>query len=576
MVRKQIAHNGRYENKQINEFMKKQLLLLVSLIIGVQIFAQVSPNKYWVQFTDKNDSPYSTENPEEFLSERAIQRRIKQGILIDEKDIPVNPDYVQAVRDIGVDIIYTTKWFNSAIIFTTNSSLIAQIEALSFVKTVSKLQGSKKSTVKKEFFSNEKYIPKADSRLPSGKYATSYDYGSAYAQINLVNGIPLHEAGFDGSGMMIGILDAGFLNVNINHAFDSLWANNQILGTRDFVNPGGDVFQEHYHGAMVLSTIGANLPGQMVGTAPKADFWLIRTEDGDTEYLIEELNWVAGAEFADSVGVDVINTSLGYSEFDDPVQNHTYDDMDGNTTPISIGADIAASRGMLCVNSAGNSGSSPWYYITAPADADSICTVGAVDNYGTIAEFSSHGPTSDGQVKPDVCATGSGTTIIDPWSGVVSFGSGTSFSSPITAGMAACLWQSHPSSTNMEVLQAMRESADKYDTPDASYGYGIPDYEVAMGTLTKIEEKNFHNTNFLVYPNPVQKDLYISTNDTGIKMQSLAIYDFEGKRLYHHDKNMTLRPLVPYHFALIDLPPGIFYIQILTNKGYFSKKIVRY
>ncbi len=555
--------------------MKKVLLFGLSLFMGVQLIAQLSPNKYWVKFTDKNDSPYSIEHPEEFLSERAMQRRVNQGIAIDELDIPVNPSYIQSVKDIGVDVIYATKWFNSVVIYTTNSSFLDDIEALPFVLSVSKAAGGDYGNSKKTFFEKEEYGISNTSSVTSEKKTNEYNYGQAYDQINLINGIPLHNLGFDGSGMLIGILDAGFLNVNINTAFDSLYANNQIKGTRDFVNPGGDVYQEHFHGAMVLSTIGANLPGEMVGTAPKADFWLIRTEDANSEYLIEELNWVAGAEFADSVGVDVINTSLGYAEFDDASQNHSYADMNGDVAPISVGADIAASKGILCVNSAGNSGSSAWFYITAPADADSICTVGATDNYGVIAGFSSHGPTSDGQVKPDVCATGSGTTIIDPWDGSVSFGSGTSFSSPVTAGMATCLWQSHPEATNMEILQAMRESADKYTNPDDAYGYGIPDYEMAMGMLTSIPEQAFENTNFITYPNPVGESLYISTSDSGVKIKSMEIYDLSGRLVYHQNKEQKMYPYAPVHFFVKDLEIGMYQLRVITNKRSYSKKILK-
>ena len=555
--------------------MKKVLLFGLSLFMGVQLIAQLSPDKYWVKFTDKNDSPYSIEHPEEFLSARAMQRRVNQGIAIDELDIPVNPSYIQSVKDIGVSVIYATKWFNSVVIYTTNSSLLNDIEALPFVLSVSKAAGGDYGISKKDYFEKEEYGIPNTSNSTSEKKINEYNYGQAYDQINLINGIPLHNLGFDGSGMLIGILDAGFLNVNINTAFDSLYTNNQIKGTRDFVSPGGDVYQEHYHGAMVLSTIGANLPGEMVGTAPKADFWLIRTEDVNSEYLIEELNWVAGAEFADSVGVDVINSSLGYGEFDDASQDHSYADMNGDVAPISIGADIAASKGILCVNSAGNSGSSAWYYITAPADADSICTVGATDNNGLIANFSSHGPTSDGQVKPDVCATGAGTTIIDPWDGSVSFGSGTSFSSPVTAGMATCLWQSHPEATNMEILQAMRESSDKFTNPDDAYGYGIPDYEMAMGMLTSIPEQAFENTNFITYPNPIGESLYVSTSDSGVKMKSMEIYDLSGRLVYSQREEQKMYPFAPVHFSVKDLEIGMYQLRIITDKRSYSKKILK-
>jgi hypothetical protein len=308
----------------------------------------------------------------------------------------------------------------------------------------------------------------------------------------MLNGIALHDLGYDGMGMTIAVLDAGFTNTNTIPAFSYLWNNNRILGYKDFVSPQApNLFSSHTHGTSVLSTMGAYLPGDMVGTAPQASYWLLRSEDGATEYLVEELNWVSAAEFADSVGADIINSSLGYTTFDNPAQDHTYQDMNGNTTPVTIGADKAVSKGMIVVNSAGNSGGSSWQYIGAPADGDSVFSIGAVNSIGAYVSFSSTGPTSDGRTKPDVVAQGSGTTIINAGTGNVSTGSGTSFSSPVTAGMVSCLWQAHPNRRNTEILEAIRQSGSLAGNPDQQLGWGIPNYLTAHNLLSLPVSHNF-------------------------------------------------------------------------------------
>ncbi|MCB2219348.1 MAG: S8 family serine peptidase [Bacteroidetes bacterium] len=465
--------------------MQRLSALLLILLIPIVLCAQVAPDTYWIRFTDKNNSPYNINNPEEFLTQRAINRRIVQNIPIQQNDLPVNQTYIDAVVATGVSIKTVSKWFNSVTVYTTNPALIATIEEFSFVQSAQKVgNGEITSKSNKPFF--EKEWCSSEPMNTGGKDPSSlqsFNYGLAYNQINMLNGIALHDMGFDGSGMVIAVLDAGFTNVDIIPAFDSLWINNQILGVKDFVNPNSpNIFGSHYHGCMVLSTMGANLPGQMVGTAPHADYWLLRSENGSSEYLVEELNWVSAAEFADSVGADIINSSLGYTTFDDPTQDHTYDDMDGNTTPITLAADLAASKGILVVNSAGNSGSSSWQYIGAPADGDSVFSIGAVNSSGDYASFSSTGPTYDGRVKPNVVAQGQGTTIITT-SGTVTTGNGTSFSSPVTAGMVACLWQAFPERKNMEIMDVIQQSASQYDNPDHYLGYGIPDYLEAYNIL---------------------------------------------------------------------------------------------
>jgi serine protease AprX len=476
--------------------MKTITTLFLVLIFSGMTWAQVAPDKYQVRFTDRDNSPYSIQNPEQFLTQKAIDRRTAHGIAIEENDLPVNPSYIQAVANTGAVILTVSKWMNSVTVQTSDPSVVTVINQLPFVLSISKgnlnpLPPGKESI--KPFFDNETYGELLkDSNGDGIKSGLTYNYGNAFNQISMLNGIALHDSGYDGAGMSIAVLDAGFLNTNTLSAFTYLWSNNKILGYKDFVNPQNpNIFGSHSHGTSVLSTMGANLPGQMVGTAPQADYWLLRSEDAPTEYLIEELNWVSAAEFADSVGADIINSSLGYTTFDDPSQDHTYQDMDGNTTPITIAADMAVSKGMIVVNSAGNSGNSSWYYIGAPADGDSVFSIGAVNASGNYVSFSSKGPTYDGRTKPDVVAQGSGTTVINAFTGNVSTGSGTSFSSPITAGMVACLWQAHPNRRNTEVVEAIRQSGSQAASPDQFMGFGIPDYLAAHNHLSLPISHNF-------------------------------------------------------------------------------------
>ncbi len=545
--------------------MKTLYLVLFFVLFGSMSYAQVYPNKYWVKFTDKNDSPYSIENPEEFLSQKAIDRRSIQGIAIETNDLPVNPQYIDAVAGTGATILTESKWFNSVTIYTTDQNALNTINSFSFVQSVEKCSNDDNLNAEKPFFANESFesIPEADI-LKSGNGAKSYDYGQAYNQIEMLNGIALHDQGYDGAGMTIAVLDAGFLNTDDMIAFDSLWNNNQILGYKDFVSPQDpNIFGSHYHGSMVLSTMGANWPGQIVGTAPKADYWLLRSEDGDSEYIIEELNWVSAAEFADSVGADIINSSLGYTTYDDPSQSHTYEDMDGNTAPITIGADIAASKGMIVVNSAGNSGGSSWQYIGAPADGDSVFSIGAVNGSGNYASFSSTGPTYDGRVKPNVVAQGQGSTIVEPWGGEVSSGNGTSFSSPITAGMVACLWQANPLKRNTEIMEAIEASSSQANNPNDLLGYGIPDYALANSILTVIEYPTELNVAFSAYPNPFSNEINIKFNEEELFVNRVELLDVTGKVVLQQKIDKAKKDI---SLENVDkLSSGYYMIKVYTN-----------
>ncbi|MCK5839727.1 MAG: S8 family serine peptidase, partial [Bacteroidales bacterium] len=502
--------------------MTKVLFIAVSMLVTSFLFSQELSSVYIIKFSDKSNTGYSIDQPGLFLSERAVERRERFGIPVKESDLPISHDYLRLIIDQGSQLIVKSKWLNLVIVNNDNPDKIKSISKLFFVKEVIKADylltklpeySNNEQSLNKPFFRNETYSnqPLSPRMLKSSDAIMEFNYGISFNQIDMLNGIPLHNEGFTGEGMVIAVLDAGFRNVDQMAAFDTLWSNDRILGTRDYVEPGNDVFNDaiHTHGMMVLSAMGGNLPGELVGTAPHAGYYLIRTEDATAEYLMEEYFWVQGAEYADSLGVDIINSSLGYTVFDDPLENHTYEDMDGNTTPITIGADMAAEKGILVCNSAGNWANDPWLYIGAPADGDSVFTIGAVDSIGNWAGFSSIGPTFDGRLKPNVVAQGKLAVIAHP-SGGISQGSGTSFSSPIIAGMTACLWQANPDFNNMEIMQAIQQSANRYDNPNDSLGYGIPDYEAANNILGINEVALTENQMVVrVSPNPFNESLFL-------------------------------------------------------------------
>ena len=554
--------------------MKKTIFLLSIIFIQGFIFGQIAPNKYYVQFTDKNDSPYSIGNPSEYLSQRAIDRRTQQGIPIDEKDLPVNPAYIEGVAGTGAIILNPTKWLNGVTIYTDNPAVIDAIAQLPYVSSISKSsanlpQGNITSAVPyKSFFANEVYNAEPALRLKDGYAVGEFDYGASFNQIQMLHGDALHQMGYRGEGKVIAVLDAGYINANILSVFDSLWLNGQILGTRDFVEGGESSFDEHPHGSMVLSCMGGNTPGQLIGTAPKASYWLLRSEDGGSEYIIEEYNWVSAAEFADSVGADIINSSLGYTEFNDPLQNHTYSDLNGDTAPATIGADIAASRGILVVNSLGNEGSSSWYYLSVPSDGDSVMGIGAVNAGGQYAGFSSHGPSFDGRVKPDVAAQGASCYIVEPYSGAFTYGSGTSFSSPILAGMAACLWRANPGQTNMQIADAIRQSGSQYLDPDDLLGYGIPNFVEANNILTVIDGLDSRDLNLAVYPNPFSNEIRISMVSTkGQGSGIVTLSEMTGKIVISENIDFEIGSSQIVIPNLGNLHPGIYLITFRSDSG---------
>ncbi|MGZ3846187.1 MAG: S8 family serine peptidase [Flavisolibacter sp.] len=466
----------------------KRIVGCVLTLLALTQVSEAQVSRYIVRFTNKGSNPFSLNNPSSFLSQRAINRRTKYSIAIDSTDLPVTPRYIDSVRLAGtVTVLCTSKWLNGIAIQTSDAAALAKINSLAFVKSVSgaALRTSNSVANNNKFeIENQQYS--SSGLKESGILGDYYDYGTSFAQVHIHNGEFLHDIGLRGQGMIIGMLDAGYNNYLTLKAFDSVRNNGQILGVYDFVARDSSVNEDFAHGMECFSTMAANIPGQFVGTAPKANFYLFRTEDASSEYPVEEFNWVCGAERVDSLGGDVISSSLGYTTFDAPLTSasHTYADMNGNTTMAAIGADLAAKKGILVVNAAGNDGTSTWHYIGTPADADSIMTVGAVTTTGAVASFSSYGPSSDGRVKPDVASVGAGTIIQFP-NGAIGGGNGTSFACPNIAGLTTCLWQGFPEYNNMHIINALRQAGSKASAPDDRVGYGIPDVKKALVNLLK-------------------------------------------------------------------------------------------
>ncbi|WP_294618661.1 S8 family serine peptidase [uncultured Bacteroides sp.] len=444
--------------------MSKRLTILSALVLlAASVAAQQDTLKYRISLKDKAATAYSLQHPERFLSEKAIARRQKQNLAIDSTDLPVCRKYVDEIRRQGVKIVVAGKWDNFVTVSCNDTALIGRIAALPFVRATEKVWSAPKT-------GGETMSATRDTVMNAPKLYADSIYGPAITQIRLSNGDKLHDAGFRGQGMTIAVIDAGFHNLDRITAMRNI----TVLGVKDFVNPRADLFAESSHGLSVLSCIGMNLPGVMTGTAPEASFWLLRSEDEYSEHLVEQDYWAAAVEFADSVGVDVINTSLGYYAFDDKSKNYTYRDLDGRHALMSRQASRIADKGMVLVCSAGNSGMGSWKKITPPGDAENVLTVGAVNKRALLAPFSSIGNTADNRIKPDVVAVGEGTDVIRT-DGNQGKANGTSFSSPVVCGMVACLWQACPRLTAKELLELVRASGDRADCPDNIYGYGVPD-----------------------------------------------------------------------------------------------------
>lgn len=536
---------------------KSSFLIWAFLLSAFFAFSQES--HYVVYFKDKDNSQYSIENPEAFLSPKAIQRKAKYNIPIDQYDLPVSRHYVNALIDNEVNVMFTSRWFNAALVEIEQDNLPV-IQNLSFVDSIH-------------------YVAPMEELANSGRTGRSQVNASrgnkknTYANLlqNRMMGIKeMHEEGYTGDDILIAVFDSGFDLVDESSFYDHIFKESKILFTRDFVGNSDNVFQYDSHGSKALSTIAAFKADEYSGVAYDADFVLCVTEDVESEFKIEEYNWLLAAELADSLGVDIISSSLAYTTFDDPDMDYTYKDLDGKTTIITKAANIAARKGMIVVTSAGNDGNKTWKYLNAPADADSVLAIGAVTPSLERSSFSSYGPTADGRIKPDLCALGSGVSVV--FGENIGSSSGTSFSTPLVAGLAAGFWQANRDLSSFEVMEILKSTASNKSTPDTLIGYGVPNFSEA-NNVNELPEGTF-----IVYPNPTDGSRAIKlksegfleignvsikfANFKGIVMKSIGIQVFSDSEELEID--------------ISDLVPGYYLAEFVSkNKSKVVKLVVR-
>jgi len=517
-----------------------------------------------IYFKDKDNSPYSLDNPSEFLTEKALKRRQKQNIPVQFRDLPVNPDYVQKVQDTGAKVLYPTRWFNGLVI-ETDEVTFSEVQKLECVQQTAIL--SKASKTQNEF---EEFRPFPIPPSPvNNQRLEAEDYGASLTQIQLLGIDKMHEQNFRGEGMTIAVMDNGFLNADINPMLKNL----TVLGTYDFVYQRNLVYTRGSHGTQVLSVMGAYKPSELIGGAYNASFYLFATEDDNSESRAEEAFWLIAAERADSLGVDIISTSLGYSTFDDFNLDYNLSDIDGNTSIITKAADIAVSTGMVVVTSAGNEGQSMWGKITFPADGDSVLAVGSVNSVGDYYVGSSRGYSADGRVKPDVMALGVSTATSSA-GGFLFRKTGTSFAAPSVTALVTGVWQSQPELTAVEVIERIRKSGSQFHNPDEKMGYGIPNFE-RIRTTTALEIESSPKK-VEIYPNPVENTLFVFFGEFNFNQAVLVkIYTNLGKLVYQNDirlKGQSFQiPLPKTQF-----PSGV-YLLVLESDSYRQRsQFVKY
>lgn len=496
----------------------------------------VHAQKYFVYLKDKQGTAFKISEPEKFLSPRSISRRLDQKINITERDLPVSDNYIAQIKAAGAKILNKSKWLN-AVLIEASAAQLEVIKKLPFYNSIEfngDIKGARPQGPVYDKWASESLV--------------EYNYGNSADQIKQLGVDEMHKANFTGKGVLIGILDSGFLNASTLDFFKNVFSEKRIIQTWDFISNNSNVYDDHYHGTSVMSCIGGFSDTKLVGTAPEANFVLYRTEDVASETRIEEVYWLMGAEKADSIGVDVLNSSLGYNEFDNAAQSYKYSDMNGDKTICARAADFAAAVGIVVVVSAGNEGNKLWKYIATPADADSILAVGAVDVLGNVVGFSSFGPNAKNNIKPEVSARG-GNTVLGLSNNSIGQSSGTSFSSPLIAGMVAGIKQAFPFLPALKIREFMIKSASIYATPNDRLGYGIPNYKkvaelaeaykktISILSNTIIEDSNI---GLSIYPNPSQHQApIIKFNNSVLNANDLiSINDIKGNLISYFE---------PYH-----------------------------
>lgn len=577
----------RLSQYNVHALLLRSLFFLLFFCFSTSLCAQtLYEYKYWVIFEDKVGTPFSVDQPNAFLSERAIERRLRQNIPITNQDLPVSPSYIKNIEDLAYTVGETSRWFNALSITFSDTMevpnadhpLLQTLLSLDFVKEVkllSTLSTESGKTQENKFETEESLI--LSESLILGEESEAY-FAESVDQILMLNGDVLHLNGYDGDGILIAVFDSGFSQMEEREAYHHIFNTDRFKGGFDLVEMDGDVFNNSStHGGLVFSAMAGRIPGSYVGTAPNADYMLFITEATAYEQRIEEVNWVRAAEIADSSGADIITTSLAYADFFSPdVFDYSHEDLDGNTAIITRAADMAASKGILVVASAGNEGNDTWGFSAFPGDADSILSVGSVTIDEEYSAFSSFGPTTDGRVKPEVVAMGSGTSLINPRTGDILNSSGTSFSAPIIAGMAASLWESKPNTSAWDLRQVILESAAQYANPDDLLGYGLPNFQLAFEQLNE-RELYFGDETFWVYPNPFESILtvFYRANFTG--ELGIHIFDSGGRGLIQKKLSVLDNGFytIPLNKSFAAFPSGIYFVQLTTPDGVEVLPVIR-
>jgi serine protease AprX len=547
--------------------MKTLLKNLIFILLLASVPSLYGQKTQLVLFKDKQGTPFSLQRPEEFLSQRAIERRERQGISLKTTDLPVSPAYLQQIADLGGQVRYTTKWYNGALVHATEE-VFAQIQTLPFVERVELI--AKQDMGQNPVSATAEVL---DLNQPLSMLALTDDweqeYGAATDQIVMLDLHRMHQEGYRGEGMWIGVFDGGFRQwTNL-----SVFAGMDIGETYDFVQDKVRVDDSSDHGTRVLSILTSNRRGELVGSAPAAKYFLYKTEDTRLELPIEEAYWLVAAERADSIGIDIIQSSLGYYDFDNSAFDYTHEDLDGKTALVTRAAEWASEVGMVVVTSAGNAGSSAWQKITFPADAPSALSIGAINSLGFIAGFSSFGYTADGRVKPDLVALGSGTAT---W-GVrneLSIGSGTSFSAPLVSGLVAGFWQANPTLTARQVVDFLRRSGHQYRSPDERFGYGIPSFIRAHYWLVNSNEEQPVKDKTRIFPNPIQNQtLHIALDEQWLgKELTIQVCNALGQVVYQQ----TLEPQTSLQtLELPALAPQLLYMHLASSERKLCFKLLK-
>ncbi len=512
---------------------------LVTILFLSVLSTAMPQTKYRLYLKDKQGAVID----ENFVSERAMRRRNLQMVITDSLDYPVSPVYRKVLVDMGYNIVTTSRWMNTIVVASSDDHQ-ELLSGLPFVVRAQKVWRNRSTVFN---YPDNNFHEETDTIVTN----------EILQQVSLHNGDKLHDMGYRGDGVIVAVIDAGFQNAD-----KISFINKNVIGARDFVYETNNPYNRDRHGTNVLSVISCDNDSVMRGSAPDASFWLLRSENSDTEFQVEEDYWIAAAEFADSIGADIINSSLAYNVFED-FESYDHSCIDGQTAFITQGANIAVKKGLFVINSAGNEGNNEWYRLCFPADAPQVLSVGSINRDKEVSDFSSRGFVTPEMVKPDVAAIGSDTYVIKP-TGEVGKSSGTSFSAPVITGLVACIKQAFPQIHNKTIMDVVRESCSSFDMPSEDVGYGIPDFYAIYNKLNGLMSNETIRENPVVYPVDIENNIYrVSSGEDSV----IDIFNTSGVKV------QTLMPDDSGCFRVSGINKGIMCLLIRGNQTSFSSKI---